>query len=533
MLSFHAGAPPPVATTDNALLIIDGRIAEVGTRETLRPPPGTPILDLPGHTITPGLTDSHIHITEWALARREVDITSAASPEDATRQVAARARPGAPGWLRGRGWDLHRWDGELPSRALLDAVATDRPIALQSHDMHAVWVNSEALRRAGITADTSDPPGGRIVRDHQGIPTGILQETAVQLIARHIPAPTHAEMVEAVSDAQSALHRLGITGIHSLPGILVPEPDPLSILQTLHAQRRLRLRVLQHLRLHLLDSAANLGIRSGFGDEWIRIGGVKSFLDGTLGSRTAWMRAPYSDTSDCGIRIIEPDEFRDAVQRATSAGLATTVHAIGDAAVALAIGVLSEAGNIDAMPHRIEHVQCFPATPPPDHAANVAPHAGEALARIARARITCSVQPAHLINDWPAADRHWGRDRARWAFAFRSLLDAGATLAFGSDAPVEPADPRLGLFAATRRCDLTRQPAGGWFPVECVTLEEAFRAYTVGPAIAAGRAGYEGQLTRGAVGDFVAWNGDPFAEGADPLELGCAVTVVGGMVVHR
>jgi predicted amidohydrolase YtcJ len=528
VVSFHPGAAGTGDAPD-ALLIIDGRVAAVGSARELRPPAGAQVLDLPGATITPGLTDAHIHVTEWALARREVDLAPATSPEDAARIVAAHSHAGTAGWVRGRGWNPHRWRDASPSRSLLDAVVPDRPVALQSHDMHSVWVNSPALRLAGISADTVDPPGGRIVRDDMGRPTGLLMETAGQLIARCIPAPSHAEMLDAVADAQIALHQLGITGIHSLPGILVPEPDPLSILEALRARDRLRLRVLQHLPLHFLDDAVKLGIRSGFGGDWIRIGGIKSFLDGTLGSRTASMRWPYEGADDCGIRVIEATDFREAVRKAALAGLATTVHAIGDAAVALAIDVLADpTQRVDAIPHRIEHVQCFPAAS--DARASISDD--DRFDRTVRARITCSMQPAHLISDWRAADRHWGDARARWTYAFRSLLDRGALLAFGSDAPVEPADPRLGLFAATRRTDLAGEPAGGWFRGERITLEEALRGYTVGPAIAAGRTGREGQLTPGAVADFVAWDTDPFADGLDPLELSCALTVVDGEVVH-
>jgi predicted amidohydrolase YtcJ len=527
VVSFHPGS----AGTDglNAILVVDGRIAAVGSADELRPPLGARVLDLPGATITPGLTDAHIHVTEWALARREVDLATATSAEDAARMVAARGRAGPGGWVRGRGWNPHRWQDPNPTRSLLDAVVPDLPVALQSHDMHSVWVNSAALRLAGISADSADPQGGRVVRDGLGVPTGLLMETAGQLIARCIPAPGHAEMLDAVEDAQRALHQLGITGIHSLPGILVPEPDPLSILEALRARDRLRLRVLQHLPLHFLDDAVKLGIRSGFGGDWIRIGGIKSFLDGTLGSRTASMRWPFEGADDCGIRVLEADDFRDAVRAAAHAGLATTVHAIGDAAVALAIDVLADpAQRVDAIPHRIEHVQCFPAAPD----AGGSSHDDNRFDRLTRARITCSMQPAHLISDWRAANRYWGQERARWTYAFRSLLDRGALLAFGSDAPVEPADPRLGLFAASRRTDLAGEPAGGWFPEERITLKEAFRGYTLGPAIAAGRTGHEGQLTPGAVADFVAWNRDPFAAAMDPLQLSCAVTVVGGVVVH-
>lgn len=542
----------------NAVLCRDGRVVAVGRADAIRAPDAE-ILDLPGATLTPGLTDAHIHLTEWALARRQVELSDATSPREAARRIGEHGRPGADGWIRGRGWNTRRWAGAEPDRGTLDAVMPRTPVVLQSQDMHALWVNTAALDRAGIGTGTLEPAGGRIVRDANGEPTGLLLESASQLVARCIPAPSETEMLEAVADAQACLHRLGVTGVHSLPGILVPRPDPLSILETLKARGNLRLRVLQHMALDDFEDAIRLGLRSGLGDDWIRVGGVKMFLDGALGSRTAWMREPYEGTADHGISTLPADAFRDAVRGAAAAGLASTVHAIGDAAVALAIDVLADPSTrVRALPHRIEHVQCLPdgspdrmtdedviartlASAAPDRIrASPAPLAAmegagtrHRLATLARAGIIGSVQPAHLISDWQAADRHWGADRARRTYAFRSLLDAGVVLACGSDAPVEPVDPRLGLFAATTRTDLDRNPTGGWQPAERISMADAFRGYTVGPAVAAGRPGLEGQLTPGAFADIVAWNADPMEDGRDPLDLTCVATIVGGEVVSN
>jgi predicted amidohydrolase YtcJ len=241
------------------------------------------------------------------------------------------------------------------------------------------------------------------------------------------------------------------------------------------------------------------------------------FLDGALGSRTAWMFEPYEGSGSRGIQVLDGGEFRYHVRRAARAGIATTVHAIGDAAVALAFDVLSDPGlRVAAMPHRIEHVQCLP-------------HGREDVP--ARADITCSVQPAHLITDWSIADRHWGTERARRTYAFRTLLSAGARLAFGSDAPVEPADPRLGLMAATARTDLDGNPAAGWFPEERIPMRDALLAYTRHAVEATGVRG--GVLRPGAPADIVAWQPDPFSVDArDLLSMRCVATVIGGEVVH-
>jgi predicted amidohydrolase YtcJ len=396
-------------------------------------------------------------------------------------------------------------------------VAGQRPVALQSHDLHSIWVNTRALELAGIGRDTPDPEGGRIVRDENGDATGLLLENAGQLIVAAIPRPTEQEAFLAVLAAQEELHRLGITGIHSFPGIAIPDPAPLGIIEAMYDRGVLALRVLQHIPLAELDEAIELGLASGLGDEWIRMGAVKMFLDGALGSRTAWMHEPYEGTADRGMNVLAAADFRLLVRRAASAGIATAVHAIGDAAVSLALDVLSDP-DIEpaALPHRIEHVQCCPP---------------ERFADSGSAGIVCSVQPAHLITDWQPADRHWG-GRARGAYAFRSLLAGGAVLACGSDAPVEPVDPRRALYAATMRQDLDGAPSGGWYPDERIALADAIRGYTRGAAFAAGLDGQQGVIAPGAYADFVAWSSDPFeTTGAALLDLQCTATIVGGRLV--
>jgi len=506
-----------------ALLVRDGRIAAVGDRADLRrAAPGARVLDLSGTVVTPGLTDAHIHLTEWAFARREVDLAHAESPRHAAALVAEHAGYHAPAgaWLRGRGWNAHLWSQrDRPHRALLDEIAPQRPVALQSHDMHALWCNTAALRAAGIDAATADPDGGTIVRDDDGEPTGLLLEWAGALVARVIPTPTLDDACSAMRDGQRALHQLGITGVHSFPPIHMPEPDPFTVMQHLRERGELQLRVLQHIPLHHLDSAIELGIRSRFGDEWIRIGALKMFLDGALGSRTAWMRTPYEGSADVGMNVLEPAVFRDAVRRAAAAGIACTVHAIGDAAVDLALDVLGDpAVHVAALPHRIEHLQCC---------------AVDRLADAARAGIICSMQPSHLITDWSIAQKCWGDERSRGVFALATLLRHGTILAFGSDAPVEPVDPRRGFHAAALRQDLERQPHGGWNAGECIGSLETLRGYTIGAARAAGDAAPAGTLAPGARADFAAWDRDPLGDPADIMELRCRVTVVDGVVVHE
>lgn len=364
---------------------------------------------------------------------------------------------------------------------------------------------------------TPDPAGGRIERDAAGEPTGVLRDNAMPLLQRAVPASTPEDRRAALAEAQTVLHRWGVTGVHTV------EPDSMAVLEAARARGELRLRVLQHIPLHALDDAIRLGLRSGFGGDWIRIGGVKMFLDGALGSLTALLREPYAEREDRGVATLPADEFRDAVRRGAAAGLAMTVHAIGDAAMDLALDVLGgpDAALDGPVPHRVEHAQLVG----PDRLGLDGGAADPALRGL-----VCSVQPSHLLTDWPAVDRYWG-DRGRSAYAFRSLAAAGATLALGSDAPVDPPDPRLGLHAAVTRTDLDGGPAGGWNAQERLSMAAALAGYTTGPARAAGDA-RQGRLTPGALGDLVAWNRDPLAVEPDEiLELRAVLTLVDGEIV--
>jgi predicted amidohydrolase YtcJ len=501
----------------NAILVADGYVVAIATREAcLALQPHAEIIDLGALTITPGLIDAHIHLVEWAVARTQVDLSGARSIPEAARMVAARSP--INGWIMGRGWNPHHWGGAYPDRAALDAVIPNVAVALQSHDMHALWLNSRALNETGVMQVTADPAGGRILRDQSGAPTGVLLENAAQLITDHLPRYDSSTVIPMIVAAQRELHSYGITGVHAFPNVHLREPDAFAVTGELYERRELRLRVLQHIALDHLDDAIRLGLRSGFGNDWLRVGGVKMFLDGALGSRTAWMRAPYEGTGDRGVQVLPENEFRDAVRGAAGHGIASVVHAIGDAAVTLAFDVLTDdAVRVRALPHRIEHVQCLPA--------DCADKLGQ--------RVVCSVQPAHLMTDWRAADRYWG-ERAAQTYAFRYMIDNGAMLAFGSDAPVERADPRHGLYAAVARTDLACEPPGGWHPEQRITSREALVAYTTGAAFTAGIPATKAGLAPEALADFVAWQQDPLAvEAADLLALTPGVTVVGGEIVFE
>jgi predicted amidohydrolase YtcJ len=412
----------------------------------------------------------------------------------------------------GHGWDANPWT-EPPDRHALDLVHAN-PVYLDSLDVHAAWVNSAALAVARITRDTADPSGGRIVRDAAGEPTGLLLERAVRLVADVLPHPSWEILDEAVLDAQAEAHRLGVTGIHD-----VEDERALQCFRRLEASGDLRLRVLFHPPVTSLPDLIRRGARSGAGTPWLGMGGVKLFLDGSLGSRTAWMLAPYEGSRDRGMPVTGEREAAEAMRAAAVNGIAVTVHAIGDAAVRRALDLLDPLPRV-ALPHRIEHLQCI-------HPAD--------LARASRAGVVASMQPAHLLTDIPLVDRHWG-GRGGGAYAFRSLLQRGTTVVFGSDVPVASIDPRHGVFAALERTGFDGASRSAWRPEEKIGFEEVVRGYTAAAALASGTARRLGTLGPGRAADLVAWAVDPAAERGDgeAFRAGRAVlTVVGGRAVMR
>ncbi len=470
-------------------------------------------LDLRPAVVIPGLTDSHIHLVEWALGLARPDLTRATTMKESLEHVAriAAASP-TDAWIEFKGWDP-AWRSQI-ELSDLDAAAQGRAVVLVAHDLHSGWLNSEAMQRLEIVSGRRDPPGGFVERGPDGRPTGLLKERALDWWYEGRPQPGEAERRSAVLEGQAALHRLGVTAVHS-----VEAPESFRTIEELERDGELRLRVLHHFPQRFLDALIACGVVSGFGSEWVRIGGIKYFTDGALGSRTAWMLEPYADSDDCGIRRLDAVAFAEDVERAARAGLAATVHAIGDAAVRMTLDAIEAAGTARlAIPHRIEHMQCV--------------HRDD-LGRAGASGIVASMQPSHLLTDIRLAEERWGTERSRGAFAFRSLADAGTVLAFGSDAPVEAADPREGFYGAIARRDRTGYPAASWNREERLSGLEVLRAYTEGPARAAGEPN-RGRLAPGYRADFGAWEIDLVT--ADPEELRGArvvATAVGGDLVFH
>jgi predicted amidohydrolase YtcJ len=514
-----------------ALAVRDGRIVAVGGDDEIRDllAPSGEAINLEGRLVIPGLTDAHVHLSWYARFLHGVDLTIATSARQAAELVAAGASQIPPGeWVRGRGWAQDNWpDRAFPTAAQLDALVPDHPVYLDAHSAHAAWVNSAALRLAGVTAETPDPPGGQIARDESGNPTGVLFETAMELVASIIPKATPAQLAEQVKTAIARAHRGGLTCIHDFDGALA-----FQAYQVLRARGDLTLRIVKNIPVGLLDQAIALGLRWGFGDDFLRIGGVKSFADGALGPRTAWMVEAYvGEPDNTGICVTDPEELKENVSKASAAGLPSTIHAIGDRAVHHVLNVYEAVRKEEAargvrpdhMRHRIEHVQIIH----PDDAG-----------RLGQLGIVASMQPNHATSDMVMADTYWG-NRADYAYNWRLQLDAGAPLALGSDAPIEPIEPLPNIQAAVtrRRADGSPGPEG-WRSGENgrgrLTVDEAVRGFTLGAAYAAGMEDRLGRLAPGYLADLVVLGQDIYT--CDPATIGeteVPGTMVGGRWVHR
>ncbi len=485
-----------------ALLISGGKILARGDAETLRREfPRARREHLEGLTLLPGLTDAHLHLRRYALGLQKVDCETGTLRE-CLQRVARRAQhTPKEAWILGHGWNQNTWKdappGGYPSAADLDAVTGDRPAYLTAKSLHAAWANSAALQAAGITASTPDPADGRIARDARGNPGGILFEGAMRLVSQAIPQPTPEAIAGAIRAAQPHLWQVGLTGVHDFD-----RRESFIALQSLHRRGELRLRVLKNLPLDLLEAALALGLRSGFGDDTLRIGGIKAFADGALGPHTAAMFTPYEDDpGNRGMSLLDAEEIYEFGRKAIRGGLALTIHAIGDRAnhevleAYARLRAFETQNRLPPLRHRIEHVQVLHP---------------EDTARLGALGIVASMQPVHAVSDMHMADRFWG-ERARLSYAWRTQLEAGAVLAFGSDAPVESPNPFWGLHAALTRQDAAGTPEGGWYPAERLTLWEAWRAFTFGAAYAAGMEDRLGRLAPGFLADLIALPADPFS----------------------
>ena len=500
-----------------ALAIENDRILHIGSNEDVLAltRPGSKIENMDGRTILPGLTDAHLHLDYYAFSLQKIDCETE-TKADCLRRVAERARNTPAGhWILGHGWNHNQWPEGIGTAEELDAAAPNHPVYLTSKSLHHSWVNNAALQAAGIDNKTPNPENGSIGRNASGKADGILFESAVNLIENIIPKPGPADIESALLEAQQVLWQYGLTGVHDFD-----QRRCFTALQNLQEQDQLRLRVIKSIPHELLDAAVELGLRSGFGGKYLRIGSLKLFTDGALGPHTAAMFDPYEDETDNrGMLFMDREELLQIGIKAAKNGISLAVHAIGDAAnheILEAYAALRQMEKQEHLPHlrhRIEHVQCLhPADQP----------------RLAALNIIASMQPLHTTSDMYTADRYWGK-RAANAYVFQSLLSHGTHMVFGSDCPVESPNPFLGIHAAVTRQRPDGSPGPqGWYPDQRLTLEQALRGYTNGAALAAGWQHQTGKLAPGFLADLIVLDNDPYSLPPQLLRtLRPAATMVG------
>jgi len=518
-----------------AVAISGNRFRAVGSDDEIRSlaGPGAQIMDLGGRRVLPGLNDGHFHYWDWSLALRQLPLSTAPSLAAVQAQVAQAAQAAGAGWIMGRGWNETLWvEQRLPTRADLDGAAGPHPVLLYRSDMHLAVANTAALQAAGITGDTPNPPGGVIGRDAAGQPNGLLADLAMNLVSAVVPPASEEETVDAMRAGIGLLHRLGLTGLHDyrVMGGICGVPA-FRAWQRLEAAGQLALRVWMHLPGERTREAIALGLRTGFGNDNLRVGHLKFFVDGSQGARTAWMLEPYED-SGCGIPLTPLAEIGDAAVRAELAGWAVAIHSIGDRANRELIATLESVREKVAQhqhaygaatappraPHRIEHVQLIRP---------------EDLPRLARLGVVASVQPLQATDDMAMVEQSVGR-RAQYAYTFQSLLRAGVPLALGSDCPVADPNPFRSIHAAVTRQRRDGTPAGGWYPDERLTVPQAVWGFTMGTALASGRQAELGSISPGKFADLVVLDRDIYdIEPAEIAETQADLTVFDGRIVFE
>lgn len=482
----------------------EGRVTRLLARKDKRPANPDYLLDGKGQVLLPGMIDAHVHVMGIGFAALTLDLSDTTSLDDALAKIRqfAEDNPGRP-WILGRGWNQEKWGlGRFPTAAELDGVVADRPVWLDRADNHAAWGNSLAIERAGITAKTADPAGGRIIRDAAGKPQGVFVDKASDLVAKFVPAPRAKDRDLAFAEAQKALIARGVTAVADMG----TSAADWQTYRRAGDAGRLRLRIMSY-----ADSIETAELMAGPGpgpwlyDDRLRMGGIKLYLDGALGSRGAALKAPYADEPGTrGLPFLTPAQLRNLMSRAAMDGFQTAVHAIGDAAngdVLAAIDELAETYSGDRR-WRIEHAQIIdPADIP----------------AFGKHGVIASVQPLHQTSDRLMAEARLGPDRLVGAYPWRSIVQAGGRLALGSDAPVEPADAFAGMAAAISRTDANGAPFGGWFPQETISRERALAGFTRDAAFAGFAEGRFGTLAVGERADFIFVDADPLIASLDEL----------------
>jgi len=502
-------------------IAVDGdRVAMVGSSAEVRKAStnATNIVDARGMMLAPGFIDAHVHFLVGGFGLASVQLRDAKSRDEFVRRIAEYARTLPSGaWITNGDWDHEQWGGELPRRDWIDAVTRHNPVWINRLDGHMALANSAALRAAGVDASTNDIAGGTIVRDEAGAPTGILKDNAQPLVGNVVPSPTSEQEDGALDAAMRFVASKGVTSVHHMGTW-----NDLAVFDRAHEEGRLGTRIYAAVPIDTWERLQDAVAARGRGDHRLRVGALKGFVDGSLGSHTAAMLEPFTDApNDTGLFVNTPEDLYRWTSGADKAGLHMIVHAIGDAAIRTQLDIYErvarENGPRDRR-FRIEHAQHIA---PPD------------ISRFGSLGVIPSVQPYHAIDDGRWAERVIGHERGKGTYAFRSLLDAGARLAFGSDWFVAPPAPLEGIYAAVTRRTLDDAHPDGWYPEQKIGIEDALRGYTSGSAYASFEENDKGTLTRGKLADFVVIDRDLTAIAPATIrEARIMMTVVGGQIVY-
>ncbi len=509
-----------------AVAILGNRIAALGSTDEIRAlaGPRTRVIDAAGKLVLPGFNDSHTHFLMGGFSLASIDLRDAASPEEMARRVKEYARDVPKGrWILGGDWDHEKWPGApLPTRQMIDAVTPDHPVLLRRLDGHMALANSVALKLAGITKETKDPPGGLIVRDPKtGEPTGVLKDSAADGMDRVVPDKTFEEKHAAARAATEHAAQVGVTSLADLSA-----DTDVGLYQYMLERGELKTRIYAMRSIVSWEALARTGVRAAFGSDRLRIGGLKGFADGSLGSTTALFFEPYNDAPDTrGLlfdQMLPEGAMLKRVEGADKLGLQVMIHAIGDEANARILDIyrqVAEKNGPRDRRFRIEHAQHLRASDIP---------------RFGRQEVIASMQPYHAADDGRWCEKRIGAERSKGTYAFRTLLDTGAVLAFGSDWTVAPLNPLLGLKAAVTRQTLDGKHPGGWIPQQKLTLDEAVRAYTVGSAYAEFAEQVKGTLSPGKLADLVMLDRDLYQiDTADIDKARVVLTVMDGQIVWQ
>lgn len=508
-----------------AIAIHSNRITHVGTTEQIKPlaGPRTRVIDAGGRLVLPGFNDAHVHFLSGGFHLAGVNLRDAKTPQEFAERLGVFAKKLPPDrWVTSGNWDHELWPGApLPTKELIDPLTPNTPVFLSRLDGHMAVANSVALQLAGVTRETQDPPGGSIVRDAKsGEPTGVLKDAAMDLVTRKIPSPSRAEKLEAAKSATSHAAKLGVTSVQDMSA-----SADVGVYQELLQRGELKTRIYAISPLPAWERLASTGVRAAFGDAMLRVGGLKGFSDGSLGSSTAWFFEAYENSADnFGLpadEMFPEGAMLERVKAADRAGLQVMVHAIGDRANDTMLGIfehVSRANGERDRRFRIEHAQHL--------------RLGD-IPRFARARVIASMQPYHAADDGRWAEKRIGRKRLRGTYAFRTLLDAGVMLAFGSDWTVAPLDPLQGIAAAVTRQTLDGKHPHGWIPEQKITVEEAVRAYTLGSAYAESAEQFKGTIAPGRLADLVMLSRNIFEIAPDEIQKAkVLLTIVDGQVAY-